>query len=118
MHSIIALVYKKWSRHINKEFVEKVNFKWLDKEFKVNEWSEENKRKYRILFSTIRGFDCSRRYKIEKCYCRSTCGTVGVYLDLNAPTSLYCRNCEPHHFHLNLDDKWRDYQDTNSEEDD
>ena len=49
-HSFIALVCKKWSRHINKEFVEKVNFKWLDKEFKANEWSEENKRKYRIPF--------------------------------------------------------------------
>ena len=37
MHSIIAQVRKKGSRHINKEFVEKVNFKWLDKEFKANE---------------------------------------------------------------------------------
>ena len=90
----------------------------LDKEFKACESSEENKRKYRIPFSIERCFDCSRRYKIEKGYCRSTRGTVGVYLDLNAPISLYRRNCEPHHFHLNLDDEWQDYQDTNSEEDD
>ena len=68
----------------------------------------------------FRCFGCGRRYKIEKgyCCCRSTRGTVRVYLDLNAPISLYCRNCEPHHFHLNLDDEWRDYKDTNSEEDD
>ena len=37
MHSIIAKVRKKGSRYINKEFAEKVNFKWLDKEFKANE---------------------------------------------------------------------------------
>ena len=54
MHSIISQVCKEQSRHINKEFVEKVNFKWLDKEFKVNEWSDENKRKYRIPFSIVR----------------------------------------------------------------
>ena len=50
MHSIIALVCKKWSRHISKDFFEKVNFKWLDKEFKANEWSDENKRKYKFRF--------------------------------------------------------------------
>ena len=105
MYSIIALACKKWSRRINKEFVEKVNFKWLDKEFKDNEWSYESKRKYRIPFSVVRCFDGGRRYKIEKGYCMSTRGTVGVYLDLKAPISLYCRNCEPRHFHLNLDDE-------------
>ena len=104
MLSIIVQVCKKWSRQINKEFVEKVNFKWIDKELKTNEWSEENKRKYRIPFSILR-FDCGRRYQIEKGYCRSTRGTMGLYLDLKAPISLYCRNCEPRHFHLNLDDK-------------
>ena len=39
MHSVIAQECKKWSRHINKEFVKKLNFKRLDKEFKANEWS-------------------------------------------------------------------------------
>ena len=116
MHSIIAQVSKKWSRYINKEFVEKVYFKWLEKECKANEWPDENKRKYRISFSIVQRFDCGRRYKIEKGHCRSTHGTVGVYLDLKAPISLYCRNCEPHHFYQNLDDKWQDHQDTNSEE--
>ena len=86
MHSIMELVCKRWSRHINKEFVEKVNFKWLDEEFKANEWSDETKRKYRISFSVVRCFDCGRRYKIEKGYCRSTRGTVEVYLDVKAPS--------------------------------
>ena len=44
MQSIITRECKKWSTNIDKEFVEKVNFKWLDKEFKTNEWSDENKR--------------------------------------------------------------------------
>ena len=43
--------------------------------------------------------------KIEKGYCRSTRGTVAVCLGLKPPISLFCRNCEPHHFHLNLDDE-------------
>ena len=30
--------------------------------------------------------------------------TTVAYLNLKAPISLYCRNCEPHHFHLNLDE--------------
>ena len=107
---------KKWNRHINKGFHEKVNFKWLDKEFKANERSDENKRKYRIPFSIARCFDCGRRYKIEKGCCRNTHGTVGMYLHLKAPISLYRRNYEPHQFHLNLDNEWQDYQDTNSEE--
>ena len=43
-----------------------------------------------FLFSIVQCFDCGRRYKIKKRYCRSTRGTVGVYLDLKAPISLYC----------------------------
>ena len=54
--------------------------------------------------------------KWKKTTVGSTLGTVGMYLDLTAPISLYCRSCEPHHVHLNLDDEWQDYQDTNSEE--
>ena len=46
--------------------------------------------------------------KIKKGYCRSTCRPVGVYLDLKARISLYCRNCEPRHFHLNQDEAWQD----------
>ena len=30
--------------------------------------------------------------------------TAVTYLNLKAPTSLYCGNCEPRHFHLNLDE--------------
>ena len=94
----------------------KTRFKRLDKEFKFNEYSDENKGKYRIQFFIVRCFYCGRQYKIEKGYCMSTCGTLGVYLDLKAPTFLECRNCEPHHFHLILDDEWQYYQDTSSEE--
>ena len=36
MHFIIAQVCKKWSRQMNKELLEKVNCKWLGKEFKAN----------------------------------------------------------------------------------
>ena len=39
-----------------------------------------------------------------------------VYLDLKALISLYCQNCEPHHFDLNLDEQWQNYQDINLEE--
>ena len=53
MHSITVLVWKKWSRHISKDFVEKVNFEWLDKEFKANEWSDKSKTKYGIPFSIV-----------------------------------------------------------------
>ena len=63
MQSIITRERKKWSTNIDKEFVEKVNFKWLDKEFKTNEWSDENKRKYRIPFSIVRYFHCGRWLK-------------------------------------------------------
>ena len=117
MHSIIALVRNKWSRHISKEFIDKEKFLWLDKEFKENEWSDENKRKYSTPFSIVSWFfDCGRCYKIEKGYRRSTRGTVGVYLDLKASISLHCRNCERRRFHLNWDDKSQEYQETNSEE--
>ena len=53
MHSIVAQECNKWSRYINKEIIEKAHFKWLDKEFKANERFDENKRKYRILFSIV-----------------------------------------------------------------
>ena len=105
MHSIVAQECNKWSRYINKEIIEKAHFKWLDKEVKPNERFDENKRKYRILFSIARCFDCDRPSKTEKGYFRSTRGTVGVCLDLKPSIPLYCRNCEPHHFHLNLDDE-------------
>ena len=49
----------------------------IDKEFKTNEWPDENNTKYRIAFPVVRCFDCARRYKIEKGYCRSTHVTVG-----------------------------------------
>ena len=52
MHSVIAQECKKWSRHINKEFVKKLNFKRLDKEFKANEWSNNTNsgRKNKAVF--------------------------------------------------------------------
>ena len=37
MHSVIALVCKKWSRHINR-VCSGVTFYWLDREFKANEY--------------------------------------------------------------------------------
>ena len=40
MHFSTAQVCKKWIRQINKELLEKVNCKWLDKEFKANEWPD------------------------------------------------------------------------------
>ena len=54
--------------------------------------------------------------KWKKTTLRGTLEIVGMYLHLKVSISLYCRNCEPHHSHLNLDDVWQDYQDTNSEE--
>ena len=63
MHSIIAQECKKWRRHIDREFVKKLNFEWLVKEFKANESFDENKRKYRIPFSIVRCFDFDRRHK-------------------------------------------------------
>ena len=111
MYYIIAQVCQKWSGHINKEFFEKVNFKWINKEFKVNEWSDENNSKYRIPFSIVQCFDCGRQYKIEKAKRgprRNTCRTTGVYLDLKAPISFYCQNCDPHHFYLSLCDEWQE----------
>ena len=39
-------------------------------------------------------------------YILSTRGTVEVYLDLKAPISLSCQNCESRHLHLNPNDKW------------
>ena len=74
-----------------------------DKEFKANEWPDENNRKYRIAFPVVRCFDCGRRYEIEKGYCRSTRATVG----LKPRISLYCRICEPRHFQLNQDEEWQ-----------
>ena len=52
MQSVIAQECKKWSRHINKEFVRKLNFKWLDKEFKANKWSDNtnSSRKKKAVF--------------------------------------------------------------------
>ena len=85
-------------------------------EFKASGWSNENKRKYRTPLFIVRCFDCGRRSKIEKGYCRSTCRTVGVCLDLKPTISLYCRNCVPHHFSLNMDGEWQDYQAKNSKE--
>ena len=84
----------------------KIRFKRLDNGFKVNECSDENKRKHRIPFFIVRCLDCGRQYKMEKAYCISTRGTVGDYLDLKASISLDCRNCETHHFHLIMDGEW------------
>ena len=60
MKKCSLLECKKWSTNINKEFAEKVNFEWLDKEFKTSQSSDQNKRKYRIPLSIVRCFNCGR----------------------------------------------------------
>ena len=65
MHLILSLVCKRWSEIVNKDFRDRVHIAWVDREFNANNWNEEIKRKYRVLFTVLKCVNCNRNFKSE-----------------------------------------------------
>ena len=65
MHLILSLVCKRWSEIVNKNFRDRVHIAWVDREFNANNWNEEIKRKYRVLFTVLKCLNCNRNFKPE-----------------------------------------------------
>ena len=65
MHLILSLACKRWSEIVNKNFRDRVHIAWVDREFNANNWNEEIKRKYRVLFTVLKCLNCNRNFKPE-----------------------------------------------------
>ena len=93
MYFILSLVCKKWSETVNKNFRDKVHIAWFDRQFNVNNWSAEVKRKYRVPFTVLKCLNCNRNFKPEIGYWRDPRGCTAMYRADNH-ISGYCSECE------------------------